>query len=164
MPTTPPDDLIPILLAEFQAEWNPANTNGITPTFDTGWFDPDNASDHQVIIHDNPNDDAFGSSGVWGMGSGGGAHQLYRGLILVDTLAREQDDAATTAEQINAKEQAYLMSNEVRRIILANITGFSGYDYVIFMGKNRVVSPQEARPRGIRYSCRIGYQYRLHSQ
>ena len=50
---------------------------------------------------------------------------------------------------------------EVQRIIRINMILVVGYDYVSFLGYNRIPPQHGVRPLMIRRSCRIGFQWRI---
>lgn len=149
-----PDDIVSTLIAKLETEWVAANTGNITPVFNTGWLDPQTDSPDQVAVSYLADETAVGGSGVDGLDSSGKALQRMRGMIFVECYAE------VASGSTNPKGRAYSFVREVQRIIMDSITGFSGFDYVSFLGMNQAPRLGEDRPGSVRYSCRIGYQWR----
>jgi hypothetical protein len=83
------------------------------------------------------------------------ANQLFRGLLFVDAISEEGDGLQDPDLLTN------LFAREIARIVRANINSVAGYDYVSFLGYNRVPPQQGDRPFKIIRSCRIGFQFRV---
>ena len=149
-----PEDIISILITLIEVNWTSANTSTITPEQGAGWTEGQGGP-HQVKVANTPIEDAIGTSGVHGINPGGGNNQLLRGLTFIDCIAEEGDglpDPDLLTDQF---------VREVQRIIRANMNSVVGYDYVSFLGYNRVPPQHGVRPLMIRRSCRIGYQWRI---
>ncbi len=150
-----PEDIISILLTLISGgNWNPANTSSITPEFFAGYLSGQGGP-HQVCIENTPNEDALGTSGVHGINSSGGNNQLYRGLTFIDAFAEEGDGLGDPDLLTNE------FVREIQRIVRANMNSVAGYDYISFLGYNRIPPQQGVLPRTIRRSCRIGFQWRI---
>lgn len=149
-----PEDIISILITLLDANWTPGNTSSITPEFGAGWTEGQGPA-HQVKVANTPNEDALGTSGVHGINSSGGNNQLMRGLTFIDCVA-EEGDGLVDPDLITDQ-----FVREVHRIVKANMNSVAGYDYVSFLGYNRVPPQQGVRPLMIRRSCRIGFQWRI---
>lgn len=151
-----PEDIIVLLLNLLTANWNDADTLDITPQFRTGWIDPQGGT-HQVIIAGTPNETAMGATGIYGIESGGGHHQLINGITFIECYAEVGSGLP------DPKEASYLFCREVQRIIQANVRSIAGYDYISYLGASCIhpshVGNQD-HPAWIRYSCRIGYMWR----
>ncbi len=148
-----PDDIIALLVELLEDEWTASNTTNITPTFATGWIDVQHGP-HQVIVAGTPDESALGASGIYGIESGGGNHQMLRGLTFVESYCEKGDGLP------NPKGLAYQFAREVQRIIMANCTEIDGYDYVSYLGHTRIQPGRNDHPDWMRYSSRIGYMFR----
>lgn len=149
-----PDDIIPVLIALIADNWTKANTEEIEPEFGAGWTEGQGPV-HQVKVANTPNEDAIGTTGVHGINPSGGNNQLLRGLTFIDCTAEEGDGLVDPDLITN------LFVREVHRIIRVNMNNVAGYDYVSFLGYNRIPPQQGVRPLMIRRSCRIGFQWRI---
>ncbi len=149
-----PADIISILITLIADNWNSANTSSITPEFGAGWTEGQ-GNVHQVKVANVPNEDAIGTTGVHGINSSGGNNQMLRGLAFIDCVAEEGDGLVDPDLLTNQ------FVREVQRIVRANMNSVAGYDYVSFLGYNRVPPQQGERPLMIRRSCRIGFQWRI---
>lgn len=150
-----PEDIVSVLYKLIRDNWNPVNTNSITPLFGTGYLNAQDPNPHQVHVENVPADNATGTSGIHGINPGGGNNQLFRGLAFVDCIAEEGDNVADPDYMSN------LFSMEVARIVRANTLSIVGYDYISFLGYNRIPPRQGDHPFKITRSCRIGFQWRI---
>ncbi len=149
-----PEDIISVLVTLIEANWNNANTESIDPEFGAGYTEGQGGI-YQVKVDNTPSENALGTSGVHGINSSGGNNQLLRGMTFVDCIA-EEGDGHLDPDLITDK-----FVREVQRIIKANMNSVAGYDYVSFLGYNRIPPAQGVRPLTIRRSCRIGFQWRI---
>ena len=149
-----PDDIISVIYLLMSANWASANTSSITPLFGAGYLEGQGGP-HQMQVKNVPSEDALGSNGVYGINPGGGNNQMFRGMVFVDCIAEEGDgllDPDLLTDQF---------SRELARIVRANMNSVAGYDFVSFLGYNRVPPQQGDRPFKIIRSCRIGFQWRI---
>lgn len=149
-----PDDILSVIFQLIRDNWNPVNTSSITPLFGTGYLEGQGGP-HQVQTKNVPNEDATGTSGVHGINPGGGNNQLLRGLVFMDAIAEEGDGLLDPDLLTNQ------FAREIMRIVRANMNTVAGYDYISFLGYNRVPPQQGDRPFKIIRSCRIGFQWRI---
>lgn len=151
-----PTDIIVAVLQLLENNWVVANTGGHAPEFKTGWISPQ-GKPHQVCVASDPDETALGESGIYGFESGGGLHQMLKGLCFVECYAEAGNGLPDPMEVV------YMFRREIQRIIMLNVKEVAGYDYVSYLGGNRIhpthVGSQD-HPTWIRYSCRIGYQWR----
>lgn len=146
-----PDDIIKLLIALLSGNWNNSNTSSVTPEFGVG--NEEEGGSYRVLISNVPNEDATGTSGVAGIGPGGSAVQIMRGLVFVNCSV--VIDGAHDPDELSDQ-----FAREIQRIVVANINNVAGYDYVSFLGFNRVPPQNDNNPFRIQRSCRIGYQWR----
>ena len=149
-----PNDIIALLVALFSDNWTPSNTAGITPQILVGHTEGEGGP-HRVLVNNVPSEDATGTSGIAGIGGGGGIVQVLRGMAFVDCIAVVGDGLPDPDRITN------LFTREVQRILIANVTSVAGYDYVSFLGYNRVPPQQGGVPFKIRRSCKVGFQWRI---
>lgn len=148
-----PGDIISTLVALLEANWLAANTSTITPAFGTGWLNVQRGP-HQVIVAGDPSEMAVGQSGVYGIDGAGGNCQLFRGMAFVEHFAETGDGLEDPMKLVHQ------FRRETQRIVMANITSVVGYDYVSYLGGSRIYPKPADHPTGVRYSSRIGYQWR----
>ena len=150
-----PEDIIPLLISLIEDNWDNSNTLDITPEVTVGHTEGA-VGTYSIVIRNLPNEDAVGTSGVYGLGSGGTAVQLNRGLIFIECAA---DIGDGTQDPDSATDK---FAKEIRRILMEFLTSVAGYDYVSFLGVNRIPPQNKDHPFRIIRSCRIGYQWRYH--
>lgn len=149
-----PKDIISVLVTLMSSQWNPNNTLNIIPKFGVGQTETQGPP-HQVLVRNVPSEDATGTSGVHGINPGGGNNQLLRGMVFVNCIAEEGDGLPDIDEVTNA------FVRELMRIIRANMNSVAGYDYISFLGYNRIPPQQGDHPFRVTRSCRIGFQFRI---
>ncbi len=149
-----PNDIISTLITILHSQWNPDNTNNIIPEIGAGFTEGQKVA-HQVLVKNVPSEDALGTSGVHGINSSGGNNQLMRGLAFIDCMCEEGD------RKLDPDMVTNLFVREVQRIVRANMNSIAGYDYISFLGYNRITPEQGVRPLTIKRSCRIGFQWRI---
>ena len=150
----PQPDIAVKLLNILVSEWDPSKTLKVLPEIGSGFFDGQGGS-YQVLVENTPNEDAIGTSGVHGINSSGGNNQLYRGLTFINCMA-ERDDGLLDPDQIT---DAFV--KEVQRIVRKHMNTVAGYDYISFLGYNRIPPQHGVRPLMVSRSCRIGFQWRI---
>lgn len=150
-----PEDIIELLVVLLFANWDNSNTSSITPPIGAGYLDPQEAGAQAVYVENVTNEDATGTSGVHGINPGSGSPvQLLRGMVFIDCVA---DSVEGQPDPDDITDE---FVREIQRIVMANINSVAGYDYVSFLGYNRIPPSKDRRPWDIRRSCRIGFQWR----
>lgn len=149
-----PDDIVVELITLLGANWNPANTLNQTPEIHSGYHVAARGK-FQIAVRAVPDEFSLGSSGVSGIKSDGKPVQILRGLAFVECIA-EHDDTGT----FNAEKLSFLAKNEAHRIIMANYHLFTDYDYVGYVGSNKIVPTVSERPALYKYQVRVGFQWR----
>ena len=143
MPITDPKVKIKTLL---DGNWNSANTNGLTPKVHTGWYNSAWADMPQVTIT-NPVY-TVRNGGETGITAIGGNATLVRFQVCtldVDCWATREGTG------VNPKDLTYNMSNEVRRIIEANMFSDSELELLTWLGMNEQVDTR-VQPVVFRYN------------
>lgn len=150
-----PEDILSILMQLLVDNWNPVNTESITPDFHDGPLSPQKGP-HQVFPKNVPNEDALGTSGFHGMNPAtGGGNQMFKGMVFIDSYS-QQGDTLPHPDLVTRK-----FTDEIMRIVRENTHLVTGYDYVSFLGINRKPPQQGELPLSVTRSSRIGFQWRI---
>lgn len=121
------EDPIIVVRDLLSQSWESANTPlANDPRIHTGWYDY-GSSDPQVTVTNSEEFTAEGGDTGYTAGTGdGGVAQVRVGTILVNCWAGSRDDlegAGTDGSDVNPKDAAYQMANEVHRIMSNNADG-----------------------------------------
>ncbi len=144
------------ILDLIEAQWDTDNVVGaIKPDFHTGWWNPNSNSPQVTFTGD---DELYeGLSGYGAIeGGGGGPVQIVNGVLFADCWAFRSEGVTSP----NPKQLVYDMSEEIRRIILANFNGITNLTYVSVIAIGDVPPDQGDNPMVFRKSVTIGFNWR----
>lgn len=155
MPTLPKDPILTVY--DFLvAGWNSANTSGVTPKIHTGWFNV-NWKTPQVTVTDLREFPVSGGvTGFRSIDSLGNGAKLMIGNMTVGVWSHVDDNS-----NINPKQLTFEMSEEVKRIVKANMLpniGTTGLQWLSWIGRRRVVDTSE-EPILFRYENTVSCMY-----
>lgn len=139
-----------LLLAD---KWVAANTSDVTPTIHTGWYDQKASHPQVTVTNADEGVLAGGDTGYSGIkADGSGPTKLMRGTVDVNCWSTR--DAAS----INPKQLVFEFSEEVKRIVLANVTGATDLIWISWLGRLDQPDP-DVTPTVFRYLCQVAYGY-----
>lgn len=103
-----------------RANWDPANTSGITPAISTGWYDGASANTQVSVADPDDSEIGGGDTGLEGIQAGGGHVQARSGFVRCHCwVHRDMEDV--DAAGVNPKTLAWQFRQEIFRIVLANV-------------------------------------------
>ena len=138
-----------------KAEWIPANTSTVTPSFSTGWYDRKNVSPQVTFTDPVLVSISSGTTGFFGMKSNGTPSKYWDGTIAVNLWVTRE---ALETEAVNPKQYIYEMREEIDRILQAGYGSVSGLDYVSWLGGFEKVDAEE-KPVVYRFVGTVGFGY-----
>lgn len=132
--------------------WNAANTQSVTPTFSTGWYDKKKklpiltvTTPRQFVRHRGTD------------GSGNGVVQIRSGSVLADAwVDRGVVAGGSAVGTAGAKNLAYQMFQEVDRIVTANQNSVSDFLHIEVGTSTELVETEES-PAVYRRQAQIRY-------
>lgn len=129
------------------SQWRPANTQGILPLIHCGWHNAQ-ANQPQVTLT-NPSESVEGG-GATGYSALNGV-QYWSGTLEVDIwVSHETRSPERLLQEI---------TNEVRRIVIANYLNVAGVDYISWQG-GVWQTEADVKPIMERFVGELGYGYR----
>ena len=106
--------------------WVPANTAGVTPSFQTGWYDTKNPNPQVAVPFDGHGESLATASGYNAMTTAGPS-QMPLGTVLVVAFAH---DEMTGLPATGPKDMAWLLCREAQRIVHAAVSSLSDFQHV----------------------------------
>jgi hypothetical protein len=151
IPASEPRILIKDLVKD---NWVAANVLGTTtPDWHTGWHNPSSLLSQGTFT--NPSESAQGAHGYGAIeGGGGGAVQIWTGVLFLDFWARRVDGG------VNPKQLNYECGQEAVRIILANAASVANLAVIGVVMNTELPPETDKDPPVFRRSLTIGYQWR----
>ena len=134
--------------------WIISNTSiNYVPSIHTGWIDT-SANQPQITIT-SADETAVGDMTPFsGMrGDGGGPTQTMIGNVMVSCWSNREAEKV-----VNPKKLIYEFSEEVRRILKANVTNATDLQYIGYMGRRMIVE-EESESVWFRYMIPVWYVY-----
>lgn len=135
--------------------WNSANTNGVTPRFEMGWYNEGWQATPQVTF----SDPIYvvrqgGETGVTAIGPGGTNVRVMVVELTISCWSHHDMELP-----VNPRVYNFNAALEVRRIIEANYDQLTDVDWINWVGMNEIVEAK-IKPVWFRYSNRIRLVYR----
>lgn len=144
------------IMALIRDGWDAANIVGnVEPDFHTGWWNPHSGSPQVTFTGD---DELYeGVSGYGAIeGGGGGPVQIVNGVLFANCWAYRDEGAGG----VNPKQLVYDMSEEIRRIILANFNTIENLTFVSVISVGDVPPEEGSNPMVFRKAVTVGFNWR----
>jgi hypothetical protein len=117
------------------ANWIPGNTAGVTPSFQSGWYDTKNPNPQIAVPFDGHSESLSTESGYNAM-TPAGPSQFPFGTVLVVGFAH---DEMTGLPANGPKDMAWLLCREAQRIVHAAASAMADFEHVSPGGLIKVV-------------------------